>query len=64
MLQLFGSAVFYFNDCDFSSLTGVYWLTVAFIFPAATCLPFGLQQTVKNRITIITTVAKKRETYG
>lgn len=34
-----------FDSGALDSLTGVYWLTVAFIFPAATCFPFGLQQT-------------------
>lgn len=31
--------------CNNELLTGVYWLTVPSMFPAATCFPFGLQQT-------------------
>lgn len=37
-----------FNYSELCSLTGVYWLNVPFNFPAATCFPFGLQQTEKE----------------
>lgn len=52
MLQLpVSNNHFIFDYSELDPLTGVYWLTVAFIFPAATCFPFGLQQTVRNKST-------------
>ena len=47
-----------------SPLTGVYWLTVAFIFPAATCFPFGLQQTVETKYIIYDIGATETRTKG